>query len=290
MTAPILIGYDGSEDAANAIACAGRVLAPRRALVVHCFADTTTELGAATAEEAERLAAEGAQLALAARLDAQPVVAEQRGKPWETLLGVAEKHAAAALVVGARGRSALASALLGSFSNGLVHYSPLPVLVVPANADPQERRGPVLLCYDGSPNSKQAVEQAGVLLSGKSAVALNVWEPWRAPAPGLAPPGAGGMVRELDEIAEKQSGELAGQGAQLAAAAGLDAAPLSIRCKDAVWRGVVIAATEQDASVIVLGTHGQTGLSAVLGSVSYGVVHHARLPILIVPSENRQVP
>lgn len=37
MSGPLLIAYDGSDDAAHAIECAGRLLAPKRALVVHSF-------------------------------------------------------------------------------------------------------------------------------------------------------------------------------------------------------------------------------------------------------------
>ena len=37
MSAPLVIGYDGSEDAAGAIAAAGRLLSPRPVLVVHSY-------------------------------------------------------------------------------------------------------------------------------------------------------------------------------------------------------------------------------------------------------------
>ena len=37
MSGPLLLAYDGSDDAARAIAYAGRLLAQQRALVVHSF-------------------------------------------------------------------------------------------------------------------------------------------------------------------------------------------------------------------------------------------------------------
>jgi nucleotide-binding universal stress UspA family protein len=43
------------------------------------------------------------------------------------------------------------------------------------------------------------------------------------------------------------------------------------------------AAAAHEASVIVLGTRGLSGLSAVLGSVSQGVLHHAKQAVLVVP-------
>ena len=47
------------------------------------------------------------------------------------LIDVAADHQAGLLVVGTRGRSNLASMLLGSVAHEVVHKSPLPVLVVP---------------------------------------------------------------------------------------------------------------------------------------------------------------
>src|SRR3712207_2784645 len=105
MTRPLLIVYDGSDDASDAIASAGAVLAPRPVLVVHSFvgltrrilhsnvdiassplADAAKEIDAADAEAAERIAAEGAQLASAEGFQAEPIAVEQDGKPWQTLL------------------------------------------------------------------------------------------------------------------------------------------------------------------------------------------------------------
>ncbi|MDQ3936027.1 MAG: universal stress protein, partial [Actinomycetota bacterium] len=51
-----------------------------------------------------------------------------------------------------------------------------------------------------------------------------------------------------------------------------------------VWHAIVEAADELDARVVVLGSRGLSGVrSALLGSVSYGVVHHSRRPLLVVP-------
>jgi nucleotide-binding universal stress UspA family protein len=49
------------------------------------------------------------------------------------------------------------------------------------------------------------------------------------------------------------------------------------------WRGIVDAADQHDASLIVLGSHGRSGLvGAVLGSVASAVAAHSRRSVLIV--------
>ena len=36
----------------------------------------------------------------------------------------------------------------------------------------------ILICYDGSPDSKSAIEHGGALLKGESATVLSVWQPF----------------------------------------------------------------------------------------------------------------
>ena len=49
---------------------------------------------------------------------------------------------------------------------------------------------------------------------------------------------------------------------------------------------VAHAATEVDADLIVLGTHGHGGIkSAVLGSVARGLLHRSSCPVLAIPPE-----
>lgn len=48
---------------------------------------------------------------------------------------------------------------------------------------------------------------------------------------------------------------------------------------------IVHAAERLGADAIVLGSHGRTAVArALMGSVSQGVVRHARRPVLVVPS------
>ncbi|MCC6408704.1 MAG: universal stress protein, partial [Planctomycetes bacterium] len=50
-----------------------------------------------------------------------------------------------------------------------------------------------------------------------------------------------------------------------------------------------ILALQDGADLIVMGTHGVTGLSAaVLGSTAYGVISSARTPVLVLPHPERR--
>ena len=62
-----------------------------------------------------------------------------------------------------------------------------------------------------------------------------------------------------------------------------------LRCETAMLVGrpdaeIVARATATGAELIVMGTHGRSGLAhALLGSVAERVVQHAPCPVLIVP-------
>jgi nucleotide-binding universal stress UspA family protein len=260
LTAPLVIAYDGSDDAAKAIAAAGRLIAPRPALVV-----TAIEESGPTVNEAEQLAADGAQLALTAGLQAQPLAAAKVDKPVWTIIAAAEDFGAAAIVAGARGRSGVGAAMLGSVSTGLTHFSPVPVLVVPSQTPP-DSTGPALICFDGSDHAERAIRNAAPLLAAKNVLVLHITTP-----------------EYLDDVAAAPSHEIADAGTALATEAGFAARPLYESCDGPIWSCVLAAAAAQDASVIVLGTRGLTGLRSVLGSVSQGVLHHSKRPLLVVP-------
>jgi nucleotide-binding universal stress UspA family protein len=55
------------------------------------------------------------------------------------------------------------------------------------------------------------------------------------------------------------------------------------RTADSIWRALVSLADEHEAGLVVLGSHGRTGLSEVLlGSVAAAVTQHTARPVLVV--------
>ncbi len=140
--------------------------------------------------------------------------------------------------------------------------------------------GPVLFAYDGSELAKLAIDDAGRQLApGRDALVLTVWQPFDV---GFVPTVAlrinAAEVAEVRDAAERTAAD----GASLAQAAGFKARGVEAELAP-TWKGIVHAAEEHDASLIVLGSHGRTGLAGVLlGSVAEAVAAHSRRSVLIV--------
>jgi nucleotide-binding universal stress UspA family protein len=145
---------------------------------------------------------------------------------------------------------------------------------------PNLPRGPVVFAYDGSDLAKFAIEQAARQLTpGREALVLTVWHPFDV---GFAPAGAvrfdAADITDVRDAAE----HTAAAGAALAQAAGFNARSAAAEATP-TWKGVVNVADEHDSSLIVLGSHGRTGLAGVLiGSVAEAVAAHSRRAVLIV--------
>ncbi|HEY4426861.1 MAG TPA: universal stress protein [Solirubrobacteraceae bacterium] len=142
-----------------------------------------------------------------------------------------------------------------------------------------EPQGPVVFAYDGSELAKLAIADAGMQLAPeREALVLTVWQPFNV---GFVPPVA--LPINAAETAEVRSAaqQTAAEGVSLASAAGFESRGLAIEATP-TWKAIVDAADEHDASLIVLGSHGRTGLAGVLiGSVAEAVAAHSRRSVLI---------
>jgi nucleotide-binding universal stress UspA family protein len=100
---------------------------------IETFEDYVDTLDTIYAEAAQETAEDGAEYARGLGLTASAVASESGQGDWRALLAAARESAAAAILVGSRGRGAVASTVLGSVASGLVSAAELPVLVVPSN-------------------------------------------------------------------------------------------------------------------------------------------------------------
>ena len=150
---PLLIAYDASADARNAIWRAGALVTGPAIVLTVCeraadlplyawgplgnvvgrLAGLAREFDEAGEAVAQRTAEEGALLAREHGFDARPQAVS--GSPWQSIVTAADDADARLIVVGARGLSAVQSTLLGSVTAAVLHHARRPVLVVPPHGD-----------------------------------------------------------------------------------------------------------------------------------------------------------
>ena len=149
----LLIAYDGSDQASEAIAFAARTFDRARATVL--FAWEPAALGAAALgapvpmpegeiehEEqlALRVAEDGAEKARAHGLRAEAEAIETVSSAWRTIVDCADSHHPDLIVMGTRGLSGVKSLVLGSVSHGVAQHASYPVLIVPSGEVVDGRR------------------------------------------------------------------------------------------------------------------------------------------------------
>lgn len=278
----VVAGYDGSPQADRAIVVAGALFPAARGTIatVSHSAPPSPELLHEILNESERVTIDD----LAARLrelgEAQAGATAERGAAlareqgweahgrvrhshqgvWFELVDLAREIAAEVVVLGAdRGVGPL-----GRVTGAMVRILDRPVLVVREDAAIPAPDAPLVIGYDGSRHARQAISAAGALFPGRRAIVVH----------------AGHL-------------ELADEGAQVAADAGLDAEALRVpqalqdvvRPESAAWHRLSAVADERGAALIVVGSRGTGALRRfVLGSVTGGLLHHARRPVLVVPA------
>jgi nucleotide-binding universal stress UspA family protein len=141
---------------------------------------------------------------------------------------------------------------------------------------PDAQTKPILLCYDGSDDAFRAIEFAGALFPGRTAIVLSVWEKYGV---------LSGILPTDDKLMQEATAGMAADGAERAEGAGFTATAVAVEAEHGVASAIIETADEHDAALVVMGTRGNTGIrSLLLGSVSHSVAHHAHRPLLIVPS------
>lgn len=153
----VILAYDGSAAAREAIVAAARLVKGCRILVVTVWEEGIAYMAPPTPptegvammqpvdpevahgvdvalhNEAEQAAHKGAEMASSLGLDAEPVAVPDARNVADTLIDLAREHHAAAIVVGSRGLSGIRARLEGSTSKELLAHAPCPVLVVHAS-------------------------------------------------------------------------------------------------------------------------------------------------------------
>jgi nucleotide-binding universal stress UspA family protein len=150
----LLIAYDGSDAARRAVRETGKLFGSRRVLVVTVWepglaydaaalptsgldmppipidVQEAQEVEHELHDRAHHTAEDGAELARSVGLEAEPLAVADEVHVADTIVELARKRGAAAIVVGSRGLKGLRARLEGSTSNAVLKHASCPVLVV----------------------------------------------------------------------------------------------------------------------------------------------------------------
>ena len=272
----VVVGFDGSPDAVAAIHTGANLVPDARAVVAHVWSPPfaahpapelwrragTVEgvmdlLAQRGREHSESITREGVAVAVAAGWSAEPLNRRSYGGEGLELARLAEERSPEVLIVGARGLCGV-RALLGSVSDTVVHYSPVPVLVVPpGDPEPPEHTisGPVLVAHDGSAGADLALKACRSLWPARTIVIARVK---RSPTDEQS---TGVTVLEPHGVADSAR---------------------------AVADALIEHAASIGAAAIAVGSRGRSARREILlGSVAMATLHHAHRPVLAVPPPNR---
>lgn len=139
----------------------------------------------------------------------------------------------------------------------------------------------ILVPVDGSSTGQLAVEKAIGLAQkfGNRVSAIFVIDPY--PFTGVGTDFAYSQAEYLSAATAEANTVIKTAKAQFEAAG--VAVETEVVEAHAVWRGVVQAAQSRQVDLIVMGSHGRSGLEKlVLGSVTQAVLSHTKCPVLVV--------
>jgi hypothetical protein len=217
-----------------------------------------------SAEVEARKVLESAQAAARAEGYDTRIELRQGVNPHKEIVRLADDQHADLIVMGRRGRRGLARMMVGDSTRRVIGYADCSVLVVPRAAGIWQRR--ILLATDGSRHGEMAAEAAGQVakIFGLPISVVSVLRPKfddvrRAEA-----------QLEVDRVREA----VAQEGIEVDSTILEGAEPAA---------AIVEFARQRGADLIVMGSHGRTGLGRLLlGSVSEQVIGQATCPVLVV--------
>lgn len=208
------------------------------------------------------------------------------GKVSDTIIRMARNSECDLIAMSTRGRSTLASGILGSVAYNVIHESPVPVLVItPERAklhwDTDYSISRVIVPLDGSEFAETALPYA-TSLSRKMDMGITLVQVLSQDEfiYGTGYISGEALRRALEEIRAEARKYLTGVSGRLRQE-GLDVSVETVHGNPASAITEMARATDHD--MIALSTHGRSGISRLLlGSVAEAVIRESGDPVLIV--------
>lgn len=193
-------------------------------------------------------------------VDCETIV-HQGEEPYQFIVDEAEKKQVDTIIMGRRGRRGLMRLMIGSVTARVIGHAPCKVLVVPRAAKVEGRN--ILIATDGSQYSNAAAAEAVKIAKtcGSSLVAVS------AVFPDVDISSAEENVKSVKDLADRYNGVKV----ETLTPAGRP------------YEVIVETAKDKNIDLIILGSHGRTGLKRLLmGSVAERVIGHAECAVLVV--------
>lgn len=287
---PVVVGFDGSQLATQAVEWAARAARRREAPLVvlsaanHAHYIPDAAVGVYTPEMARRSAMATAERGVAV---AQAIAPEVAVRPEVSLASAAaalEDISAQArqVVVGNSGHGRVAGVLLGSTAFHITTHADCPVIVVPGDQD-NPLPGPgarVSVATDGSPVGDQAVDYAAEVAAYYDAP-LEVLTSWHLHGfdRHVTSPEAAAAAESVDwqAIAENIAQTASERAARAQPGLGITWQAPEGRAAEA------LTGAAADAALLVLGARGRGDFkSLLLGSTTRAVLHLATVPVAVI--------
>ena len=275
----ILVAYDGSSSAKNALSLASRLAREDKSwikvlAVVPPYQGDLELIGVSDIKEAitgpgQELLSEARQLA--DREGVHILTNLEQGEPYEQIVHVAEEESCDLIIMGRRGKGKMERALIGSVTARVIGHTGKDVLVIPETGKLSWEN--ILLATDGSTccdnalaRSLEIAQERKAKLSAVSVVYTN--DEFYA----LGQNQVKELYQEADKVLDKVKKWAGDLGVQT-----------ELFVRDGEPHEAIIAmAAEISASLIVMGSHGRKGLTRLLmGSVTERVIGYADCPVLV---------
>jgi nucleotide-binding universal stress UspA family protein len=278
----ILVAVDGSESGFHALRESFKLAANEKSWitavsVIPSFEGDLELVGvrdikAALKQPYEKALAVSKDIAEAERALIKTVMEE--GNPYERIVDLADAENCDLIITGKKGTRHFEKSLMGSVTARVIGHSQRDVLVVPIDSHVGWEK--ILVATDGSRYSRIAAERAinfAKSYGGELRVVsvVDVPSEFYAEAPNA-----------VDDMVSKAKGYV--KDIRLAAEAeGIKAE--SFVGEGEAYQIITTIAKKEDVHVIVMSSHGRTGLKRLLmGSVAEKVIGHAPCPVLIIRS------
>lgn len=190
-------------------------------------------------------------------------------EPYKLIIEEADKKQAGLIVMGRRGRTGLMRLLMGSVTARVIGHTPRNVLIVPRASVIKWKN--IVIATDGSKYSEAAAKEAINLIKRCcKTCTLNVIAVVRKDATKERTQISENAIKKIKSNAEKEKIKV-------------NALLVKGKPHESIHEAIVKYAKAKKADIIVMGSHGRTGIKKLLmGSVTERVIGHTTSSVLVV--------